>query len=176
MRGPQTNILGRQDYIDTKTQNANLPAETVWHSNTTDFRPITLLNSDYKILTRLIARSQRPVLEEHLTNDNFAGSLGIRSTMQWRQCAIPSHTLKAGRSCYVCFLWISKASLIGYCTTTCFKSYTSTGSAPLSSMAFSECTREPHHPLKLMATNIRTKTNRFEDKKPGTSHICDSLC
>ena len=77
MRGPQTNILGRQDYIDTKTQNANLPAETVWQSNTTDFRLITLLNSDYKILTRLIARSQRPVLEEHLTNDNFAGSLGI---------------------------------------------------------------------------------------------------
>jgi hypothetical protein len=42
----------------------------------TDFRPITLLNSEYKILTRLVAQSLRPVVEEHLANTQFCGIPG----------------------------------------------------------------------------------------------------
>jgi hypothetical protein len=38
-----------------------------------DVRPIRLLNSEYKILARLAARSLRPVLEEHLANTQFCG-------------------------------------------------------------------------------------------------------
>jgi len=40
------------------------------------YRPITLLNSDYKILARVIAQRQRPVLADHLTETQFCGIPG----------------------------------------------------------------------------------------------------
>ena len=48
------------------------------HGNQTpeDYRPITLLNSDYKILARIIAKRLRPVLADHLTETQFCGVLG----------------------------------------------------------------------------------------------------
>ena len=41
-----------------------------------DYRPITLLNSDYKILARIIAQHLRPVLADHLTETQFCEFLG----------------------------------------------------------------------------------------------------
>ena len=38
-----------------------------------DFRPITLLNTDYKLLARIIAHRLRPVMTEHLQTGNFCG-------------------------------------------------------------------------------------------------------
>ena len=70
-----------------------------------DYRPITLLNSDYKILARMVARRLRPIMEDHLTYT--VGSLGIQSSMQWRLCVIPSLTLKVKTSHYMCSLWTS---------------------------------------------------------------------
>ena len=42
-----------------------------------DYRPITLLNSDYKILARIIAQRLRPVLADHQRKSNSVGSLEI---------------------------------------------------------------------------------------------------
>jgi len=41
-----------------------------------DYRPITFLNSDYKILARIIAQRLRPVLADHLTETQFCGVPG----------------------------------------------------------------------------------------------------
>jgi hypothetical protein len=41
-----------------------------------DFRPITLLNTDYKILARLVARRLGPVLAEHLKDTQYCGVPG----------------------------------------------------------------------------------------------------
>jgi len=44
-----------------------------------DYQPITLLNSDYKILARIIAQCLRPVLANHLTETQF--------------CRVPGNTI-----------------------------------------------------------------------------------
>jgi len=36
-----------------------------------DYRPITLFNSDYKILARIFTQRLRPVLSDHLTDTQF---------------------------------------------------------------------------------------------------------
>jgi hypothetical protein len=41
-----------------------------------DYRPITLLNEDYKCLVRMIARLLQPVLTEHLTGIQYCGVPG----------------------------------------------------------------------------------------------------
>jgi len=41
-----------------------------------DYRPITLFNSDYKILARIIAPRLRPVLVDYLTETQFCGVPG----------------------------------------------------------------------------------------------------
>jgi hypothetical protein len=50
-----------------KTSGAQRPAE---------YRSITLLNTDYKLLARIIAHRLRPVMEEHLKTSQFCGVPG----------------------------------------------------------------------------------------------------
>ena len=42
----------------------------------TDFRPITLLNVDYKILTKILANRLQPLIAEHLQKNQFCGVPG----------------------------------------------------------------------------------------------------
>jgi hypothetical protein len=39
-------------------------------------RPITLLNTDYKLVTRMIAQRLKPILEKHVSKTQFCGVLG----------------------------------------------------------------------------------------------------
>jgi hypothetical protein len=41
-----------------------------------DYRPITLLNEDYKCLARMIVRRLKPLLTEHLTGLQYCGVPG----------------------------------------------------------------------------------------------------
>jgi hypothetical protein len=49
-----------------------LPKKQGGHSPK-DYRPITLLYTDYKVLARLVAQRLRLVLEDHLSNTQFCG-------------------------------------------------------------------------------------------------------
>jgi hypothetical protein len=42
----------------------------------TDFRPITLLNVDYKILAKILTNRLRPLIDEHLQTNQFCGVPG----------------------------------------------------------------------------------------------------
>ena len=75
MRRPQPNVLGWQYYVETRTRGTNLPAETETPTPA-DYRPITLLNSDYKILARMVARRLRPIMEDHLSYTQYCGIPG----------------------------------------------------------------------------------------------------
>ena len=116
-----------------------------------DYRPITLLNSDYKILARMVARRLRPSWKITLHIRSTVGSVGIQSSMLWRLCLIPSHTLKVKTSLYVCSLWTSKTHSTGYRTAICLEYSTDMESVPHSSTAFGTCTKDPHRPYKSMA-------------------------
>lgn len=49
-----------------------------------DYRPITLLNADYKLLAPIIAYCLRPVTENHLRTSQFCGVSGNKSR-RWQQ-------------------------------------------------------------------------------------------
>ena len=49
-----------------------------------DYRPITLLNNDYKIMARIIARRFKPVLADLLHPSQHCGVHGRKSLRQWR--------------------------------------------------------------------------------------------
>jgi hypothetical protein len=41
-----------------------------------DVRPITLLNADYKMVTRMVTRRLKPLVQAHLANTQFCGVEG----------------------------------------------------------------------------------------------------
>jgi len=86
-----------------------------------DYRTVTLLKSDYKILARIILQHLRPVLADQLTETQFCGVPGNRSLTRWQRYVIPSRMHKAGGSLYECFPLILKTLLIGSPPTTRFK-------------------------------------------------------
>ena len=53
-----------------------MPAESAKESNIRRLSPFTLLNSDYKIVARIIAQRLRPVLPDHLKETQFCGVPG----------------------------------------------------------------------------------------------------
>jgi len=48
-----------------------------------DCRPITLLNTDYKLLTRILARRLRPLMDWHLKDTQYCGVTGTQSSTLW---------------------------------------------------------------------------------------------
>jgi len=60
----------------TKKRCDSLPAESAKESNIRRPSPLTLLNSDYKIVARIIAQRLRPVLPDHLKETQFCGVPG----------------------------------------------------------------------------------------------------
>jgi hypothetical protein len=60
----------------TKSNCDSLPAESARNQTPEDYRPITLLNSDYKLLFRIIAQRLRPVLVDHLMQTKLCGVTG----------------------------------------------------------------------------------------------------
>ena len=98
-----------------------MPAKAQGNQTPEDYRPITLFNSDYNILARIIAQRLRPVLVDHLTETNSVGFLEIRSLARWQRYVITSRMRKTGGSRYACFPMVLKMLSIGSPTTTCFK-------------------------------------------------------
>jgi len=85
-------------------------------TNQEDYRPITLLNSDYNILTRVIAQRLRPVLADHLTETQFCGV--PRNTIIDAVATVRGTIAYAeSRRIPLCVKMLS----IGSSTTTCFK-------------------------------------------------------
>jgi uncharacterized membrane protein YhdT len=64
-------------YLSKWPFSAQVEKELVgWAQKPTDFRPITLLNVDYKILTKILANRLRPLIAEHLKKNQFCGVPG----------------------------------------------------------------------------------------------------
>ena len=55
-----------------------------------DYRPITLLTTEYKLLARILARRLRHILADHLQNSQF--------------CGIPGNTIQDAITVYATFL------------------------------------------------------------------------
>jgi hypothetical protein len=81
IRADMTVILNRMFWEGQITQNQKhgviicLPKVPAG-STPQEYRPITLHNTDHKILARMIARRLRPVLEDHLRSMQYCGVLG----------------------------------------------------------------------------------------------------
>jgi len=74
--GHQPNVLGRKYVAATKTRCDSLSAENAKEPNAKRLTPTTRLNSDYRVLARIIAQHLRPVLADHLTDTQFCGITG----------------------------------------------------------------------------------------------------
>jgi hypothetical protein len=81
IRADMTAILNQMFWEGQITQNQKhgviicLP-KVPGGSTPQEYRPITPLNTNYKILARMIARHLRPVLEDHLTSTQYCGVPG----------------------------------------------------------------------------------------------------
>jgi DNA-binding response OmpR family regulator len=81
LRADMINILNQTFWEGKITKNQKhgmiICLPKVRDGNTTqEYRPITLLNTDYKILARMIVRRQRPLLDDHLTSIQYCGVPG----------------------------------------------------------------------------------------------------
>ena len=66
-----------------------------------DYNPITLLNTDYKILAKLIAAYMRPILVELIHPSQYCGVPETRSSTQWPQYGMPLPTRRRLGSHYL---------------------------------------------------------------------------
>jgi len=116
----QPNVLGRKHLAATKKRSDCLPKA---HRNQTpeDYHPITLLNSDYKILARITAQSLGPVLVEQLPETQFCG---VPGNAILHAVATVGDTIAHAESRIIPLCVLSpdfKNDLIGSLTTTFFK-------------------------------------------------------
>ena len=98
-----------------------------------DRRPITLLNSDYKIVTRIIDQRLRPIMETHLLTSQYCSVPGNTILDAWTQSGtpLPALNIKIFQCAYSRL--ISNMHLIESPTTTYSQSFAATASAPISS-------------------------------------------
>jgi hypothetical protein len=84
-----------------------------------NFHPITPINAEYKILTRILARRLHPLLAEHMEKHQFCGVPGnnIMDAVATVQDGIAK--AEVTRTPYACYHWISKRHLTGYSTSNC---------------------------------------------------------
>jgi hypothetical protein len=99
--GHQQNVQGRKHFAATKRGVVVCMLKAQGIPNTTDSSHPS--DSDYKILARIIAKRLRPVLADHLTENQFFGVSVNRSLARWQRNVILSRTRKTGGSHYACF-------------------------------------------------------------------------
>ena len=61
-RRNEQHVQRRDDIRPTESWNTSLPAEKAGPTRVEDYRPLTLMNTDYKLFTRIIANRLRPWL------------------------------------------------------------------------------------------------------------------
>ena len=116
-----------------------------------DYRPTTILNSDYKMLARMFARRLCPIMEDRLTYTQTCGIPG--NTIHHSVATVrDSITYAESRNIPLCVLSLDFKNAFdtvshGYM----FKNSTNMESVPHSSTAFGTCMKEPHSPYKSMA-------------------------
>ena len=76
MRYIESDILEEDRYHATKQGVIVCLRKPIGTQKPTDYRPITLLNTDYKLLAPKIANCLRPVMEEHIRKSQFCGVPG----------------------------------------------------------------------------------------------------
>jgi hypothetical protein len=102
-----------------------------------DYCPITLLNTDYKILARIMANRIRPTLEKLLHPSQYCGRPG--NTMFEATVREAIAFAEVTRNPCASYPWISKKLLIEYHISTCSPSCTATASATPSWSAYNIC-------------------------------------
>ena len=74
-RDTKPNVPTAKHHAAAEVTNYNLPKSNEVQTPEA-YRPITLLNLDYKLLARILANRLRPVLEEHLRTSQFCSVPG----------------------------------------------------------------------------------------------------